>query len=90
MKHPVLLRGLPVAALIIIFWLSLFCYSAILVSVVDSTRALLHGHTPTRPESLLQNLRLPRSLVAVMIGASLALAGTLLQTMNHNPMASPS
>ena len=38
----------------------------------------------------MQNLRLPRSLVAVLIGASLALAGTLLQTLTHNPMASPS
>lgn len=82
--------GLPVAALIIIFWLSLFCYSAIPVSGADATRALLPGHTPTLPEALVQNLRLPRSLVAVLIGASLALAGTLLQTLTHNPMASPS
>lgn len=89
-KHPVLLWGLPVAALIIIFWLSLFCYSAIPVSGADATRALLPGHTPTLPEALVQNLRLPRSLVAVLIGASLALAGTLLQTLTHNPMASPS
>lgn len=51
---------------------------------------LLPGHTPTLPEALVQNLRLPRSLVAVLIGASLALAGTLLQTLTHNPMASPS
>lgn len=83
-KHPVLLWGLPVAALIIIFWLSLFCYSAIPVSGADATRALLPGHTPTLPEALVQNLRLPRSLVAVLIGASLALAGTLLQTLTHN------
>ena len=89
-KHPVLLWGLPVAALIIIFWLSLFCYSAIPVSGAAATRALLPGHTPTLPEALVQNLRLPRSLVAVLIGASLALAGTLLQTLTHNPMASPS
>ncbi|CAM7533751.1 Iron(III) dicitrate transport system permease protein fecC [Citrobacter portucalensis] len=38
----------------------------------------------------MQNLRLPRSLVAILIGASLALAGTLLQTLTHNAMASPS
>ncbi|GHK35654.1 hypothetical protein ECZU06_27790 [Escherichia coli] len=69
-KHPVLLWGLPVAALIIIFWLSLFCYSAIPVSGADATRALLPGHTPTLPEALVQNLRLPRSPVAVLIGAS--------------------
>nr|MBG2194233.1 iron-dicitrate ABC transporter permease FecC [Klebsiella pneumoniae] len=46
LKHPVLLWGLPVAVLIIIFWLSLFCYSAIPVSGADAIRALLPGHTP--------------------------------------------
>ena len=89
-KHPALQWGLPIAALITIFWLSLFCYSAIPVSAVDALRALLPGHTPTLPEALVQNLRLPRSLVALLIGASLALAGALLQTLTHNPMASPS
>lgn len=82
--------GLPIATLLVIFWLSLFCYSAIPVSGLDALRALLPGHTPTLPEALVQNLRLPRSLVAMLIGASLALAGALLQTLTHNPMASPS
>ncbi|MFY9993658.1 MAG: iron-dicitrate ABC transporter permease FecC [Leclercia sp.] len=90
LKHPALRWGLPLAALIAIFWLSLFCYSAIPVSGTDALRALLPRHTPTLPEALVQNLRLPRSLVAILIGASLALAGTLLQTLTHNPMASPS
>ena len=89
-KHPALQWGLPIVALITLFWLSLFCYSAIPVSAVDALHALLPGHTPTLPEALVQNLRLPRSLVALLIGASLALAGSLLQTLTHNPMASPS
>lgn len=89
-KHPALQWGLPLVALIAIFWLSLFCYSAIPVSGVDAIHALLPGHTPTLPQALVQNLRLPRSLVAILIGASLALAGTLLQTLTHNAMASPS
>lgn len=90
LKHPALLWGLPIVALIIVFWLSLFCYSAIPVSATDAVRALLPGHTPTLPEALVQNLRLPRSLVAILIGASLALTGALLQTLTHNSMASPS
>lgn len=89
-RHPLLLWGLPAATLIAIFWLSLFCYSAIPVSASQALRALIPGHTPTLPDALVQNLRLPRSLVAVLIGASLALAGALLQTLTHNPLASPS
>ncbi|MBS0848353.1 iron-dicitrate ABC transporter permease FecC [Citrobacter sp. JGM124] len=89
-RHPVLLWGLPIVALITLFWLSLFCYSAIPVSGSDALRALFPGHSPSLPEALVQNLRLPRSLVAILIGASLALAGSLLQTLTHNAMASPS
>ena len=89
-RHPALRWGLPAVALLLLFWLSLFCYSAIPVSGADAFRALLPGHAPTLPEALVQNLRLPRSLVAILTGASLALAGSLLQTMTHNPMASPS
>ncbi|WP_052283333.1 iron-dicitrate ABC transporter permease FecC [Kluyvera genomosp. 1] len=90
LKHPALQWGFPLAALIVIFWLSLFCYSAIPVSGVDAIHALMPGHTPTLAQALVQNLRLPRSLVAILIGASLALAGTLLQTLTQNSMASPS
>lgn len=89
-RHPALRWGLPAVALLLLFWLSLFCYSAIPVSGADAFRALLPGHAPTLPEALVQNLRLPRSLVAILTGASLALAGSLLQTLTHNPMASPS
>jgi len=89
-KHPALGWGLPFAALLALFWLSLFCYSAIPVSGYDAIRALLPEDAPTLAHVLVQNLRLPRSLVAMLIGASLALAGALLQTLTHNAMASPS
>lgn len=89
-RYPVLRWGLPITVLILVFWLSLFCYSAIPISAGDALRALIPGHTPSLPEALVQNLRLPRSLVAILIGISLALAGSLLQTLTHNPMASPS
>lgn len=90
LRYPSLRWGIPSAVLFAIFWLSLFCYSAIPISAPEALYALIPGHTATLPESLVQNLRLPRSLVAILIGASLALAGTLLQTLTHNPLASPS
>ena len=33
--------------------------------------------------------RLPRALIAALVGASLAIAGALMQTMTRNPLASP-
>lgn len=88
--HPFWRWGLPIAALLGVFWLSLFCYSAIPIPALSALKALLTGSSSSLPEALVLNLRLPRSLVAVLIGASLALSGALLQTLTHNPLASPS
>lgn len=82
--------GLPIALLVSSFWVSLWCYSAIPIPAISALKALIPGHSPTLAQALVFNLRLPRSLVAIMLGASLALAGTLLQTLTHNPLASPS
>jgi ABC-type Fe3+-siderophore transport system permease subunit len=42
------------------------------------------------PDSaLVWDVRLPRALLAVMIGANLAVAGVLIQTLTRNPLASP-
>lgn len=38
---------------------------------------------------LIRTTRLPRTLVAVVVGASLAVAGGLMQTLTRNPLASP-
>ncbi|GKW36255.1 iron-dicitrate ABC transporter permease FecC [Pectobacterium carotovorum] len=88
--HPFWRWGLPIAALLSVFWLSLFCYSAIPIPALSAVKALITGSPSSLPEALVLNLRLPRSLVAILIGASLALSGALLQTLTHNPLASPS
>lgn len=38
---------------------------------------------------ILQTVRLPRALIAACVGASLAMAGVLMQTLTKNPLASP-
>lgn len=38
---------------------------------------------------IIRNVRLPRSLIAASVGASLAIAGVLMQTLTKNPLASP-
>lgn len=38
---------------------------------------------------IIQSVRLPRALIAVAVGASLAMAGVLMQTLTKNPLASP-
>ena len=54
--------------------------------------ALVTGHGDALPDAartVLWNLRLPRILSAVLVGASLAAAGAAFQAMFRNPLASP-
>lgn len=48
---------------------------------------------PSRPHSLAQiiieTIRLPRALAAVLVGAALAAAGVIMQTVLRNPLAAP-
>ncbi|MDZ5713210.1 FecCD family ABC transporter permease [Jeotgalibacillus haloalkalitolerans] len=39
---------------------------------------------------IIQNVRIPRALIAAAVGAALAVSGVLMQTLTKNPLASPS
>lgn len=55
-----------------------------------SLLASMTRYDPTQvAHIILRTERLPRALVAVLVGASLAIAGALMQTMTRNPLASP-
>ncbi|WP_447926648.1 FecCD family ABC transporter permease [Vreelandella sp. EE27] len=51
--------------------------------------ALLHYDPGQVDQIILLTERLPRAVVATLVGASLATAGALMQTMTRNPLASP-
>ncbi|MBO8156656.1 MAG: iron ABC transporter permease [Bacillaceae bacterium] len=38
---------------------------------------------------IIQNIRLPRAIAGVMVGANLAIAGAIMQAITRNPLASP-
>ncbi|WP_351227101.1 iron ABC transporter permease [Streptomyces sp. NPDC002133] len=50
--------------------------------------ALLHGGTSDAAQ-VVRELRLPRTLIGLMVGAALAVAGTVLQGLTRNPIADP-
>ncbi|KFE41257.1 FecCD family ABC transporter permease [Staphylococcus agnetis] len=43
----------------------------------------------TKDTFLIHNVRMPRMLAAILIGAALAVAGVLMQSITRNPLASP-
>jgi iron complex transport system permease protein len=58
------------------------------ISPGDVIQVLLGGGT-TAQRLIVLDLRLPRILAAVLVGAALAVAGALTQTFARNPLASP-
>ncbi|MEV6671780.1 iron ABC transporter permease [Streptomyces sp. NPDC051162] len=50
--------------------------------------ALWHG-TPGKTTAVVRDMRLPRTVVGLMVGAALAIAGTVLQGITRNPIADP-
>ncbi|WP_436862417.1 FecCD family ABC transporter permease [Staphylococcus caeli] len=46
-------------------------------------------HEQTKQTFLIHNVRMPRMLVGLFIGAALGVAGLLMQAMTRNPLASP-
>ncbi|MCF7753989.1 iron ABC transporter permease [Paenibacillus xylanexedens] len=56
---------------------------------VRSILSILLGNTDSDYYTIIWNIRLPRTLVAVFVGINLALSGALLQGVMRNPMADP-
>ncbi len=57
-------------------------------SITEIIKALLSNET-SPIKTIVVNLRMPRVIVAVLVGASLAAAGALLQSVMKNPLADP-
>ena len=58
------------------------------VPFADVVRTLLGGGDPGQ-RFIVTELRLPQTLVAILVGAALGLSGALFQTFARNPLASP-
>lgn len=57
---------------------------------ISSLLSSLAHYDPTNiAHIILFTERLPRAVIAALVGASLAIAGALMQTMTRNPLASP-
>ena len=80
--------GLPLLGLAFLLWGSLFLYYPIEISPLDALNAFFPNGDELAKITVV-DLRFPRALVAIALGANLAVAGALLQTITRNPLASP-
>ena len=82
------LLSLLTLMLVAITWLSLGSGSAS-VSVIDGLWQWLQGST-SRDALIVGEIRLPRTLLALTVGAALGMSGAALQGLLRNPLAEPS
>ena len=59
------------------------------LGVTDALRALWDAGAPREHLTIVWQVRLPQSCMALLVGAALALAGCEMQTILNNPLASP-
>lgn len=73
--------------------LASLCIGVIHVSFADVTSTLLHSVSgsadPSMAHTLIMDIRLPRAIAAACVGAALATAGCVLQSLLRDPLASP-
>jgi iron complex transport system permease protein len=76
-----------VAALLLAVLLSLAVGARSVAPTAVLDAVLNGGHSPDA--EVVRELRVPRTLIALMVGVALALAGTVLQGITRNPIADP-
>ncbi|WP_134683367.1 FecCD family ABC transporter permease [Brevibacillus migulae] len=85
-------RAVLVLAVLFVFTLALFLFSMALgnngLSFADVWTTLI-GQGTEANALVIGTLRLPRVIVAVLVGAALSVSGAILQGLIRNPLASP-
>ena len=89
-SRPVLLLGLPLCAAILgIAMMSSIAFGAADIAPADVWAALVSFNATSTEHLIIRTLRIPRAAVAALVGASLAVAGALMQGLTRNPLADP-
>nr|WP_024685365.1 iron-dicitrate ABC transporter permease FecC [Pseudomonas asturiensis] len=86
-----LMASVIAASCLGLFWMSLFALSPFTIRQVDAWNGLFTlGREGGNIAYIVAQLRVPRALCAALVGACLGVAGTLMQGITRNRLASPS
>lgn len=77
------------AGLLLVFLVWNICAGSVSISLDEIIKSLLGQDIGETAANILWRIRLPRALAAIILGGALGLAGYLLQTFFHNPIAGP-
>ncbi|WP_431956869.1 FecCD family ABC transporter permease [Nocardia lijiangensis] len=84
-RIPVLLAGIAGLLLCVVLSLALGARSVPVATVIQALWGDAHG----RDALVIIDMRLPRTVVGLAVGAALGLAGAIIQGVTRNPLASP-
>ncbi len=65
------------------------CIGSVSVSLPEIIKSLSGQMTGEKQQTILLQLRLPRTILAAVLGGALALSGYLCRPFFHNPIAGP-
>jgi len=89
-RRVVVLVALIVAVLVsVVLSLSFGSRPVSVAEIVEGIGLWLRGETPTDIGALAVQSRVPRTVLALLAGAALALSGALMQAITRNPLADP-
>ena len=77
------------AALLVLLAVLNLAVGSVRILPADILRSAAGGHVSDTVYNILWQIRMPRALAALILGGALGLAGYLLQTFFHNPIAGP-
>src|SRR5512137_2509303 len=88
-RRNVLIVTIVLVLALIVVSLAALSFGSVSMSLGDVWSALL-GSSPSNEFSIIvREIRLPRVLLAILVGAALSTSGTALQAMLRNPLAEP-
>ncbi|KEH98875.1 iron ABC transporter permease [Clostridium botulinum C/D str. BKT12695] len=85
LKLLIILISLVLLGVLIIVTIGIGSVSISVKEIIDT----FLGHGNEINESIIMDMRLPRIIIAVFVGAGLSISGALLQSIMNNPLADP-
>ncbi|HYH13535.1 MAG TPA: iron ABC transporter permease [Thermomicrobiales bacterium] len=65
-------------------------FGSLTISTRDAWNGIFDYHADVYQQTIVRELRLPRTVIALCVGGALAVAGTVMQGVTRNPLAGPS
>ncbi len=85
-----LVVGLPIClGLLVLAMMSSIAFGAADIAPADVWAALVNFDASSTNHLIIRTLRVPRAVIAALVGAALGVAGALMQGITRNPMADP-